>query len=507
MQALDTRLIRILLNVPLPASDQPWPPPTWNAIAADIRLADVWYSGTATDLAEHYAGAPVRERKSWWGRQRSGQQVQTEQRIHLPTAAAIAQASADLLFGETPSFKVQNAKTADRITQLVDEAGIGATLVEAAELASGLSGVYLRPVWDREVADHPMLTVMDPDRAIPEFRWGRLYAVTFWSEIEVDETKVVRHLERYEPGFILHGVYVGTSTNLGTKVDLKGYQATKNLDAVQTGGVEDLRPYDIENCAASFVPNIRPNRQRRTHPLGRHMGRADTQGLESLMSSIDEAWSSLMRDIRLGKRRIIVPDEFLEHLGRGKGATFDSDREVFSGLDIDPRAAEKAGITLVDFAIRAADHLAPITELYSQLTAACGYSTSSLGQGDDGPQKTATEVDSEETISDRTTAKKWRYFAPATAHSIEVMLKLDRGVFRSGVEVERPTVERPTAAEASMRDVASMLNLLNLAKSASIEQRVKLLHPEWDETAIGDEVDAIRKESTTQVSDPFEGTS
>ena len=74
--------------------------------------------------------------------------------------------------------------------------------------------------WDHDVADHPLLDVVHADAAVPEFRWGILTAVTFWRVVSEDNSQVVRHLERHEPGVIFHGLYRGSKDKLGVKVDM-----------------------------------------------------------------------------------------------------------------------------------------------------------------------------------------------------------------------------------------------------------------------------------------------
>lgn len=489
--------------MPLPTSDQPWPPATYSDIAADIRLADVWWSGTANDLADYYASpaAPRRARRGFWGRDKSGNVVRTEKRVHLPAAAAIASASADLLFGETPTFTVTNPATQDRLDTICEQDGFAATILEAAELASGLGSVFLRPVIDPTVADHPLLTVIDPDSAIPEFRFGHLVALTCWSEIDRTGSDVVRHLERYEAGTVTHGVYVGTATTLGDRHDIRSFAATKGLDEVQ-----DWTRYGIHTTGCVFVPNIRPNRRRRRHPLGRWMGRSDTAGMETVMGSLDEVWSSLMRDIDLGKRRIIVPDEFLTRSGRGAGAVFESDREVFSPLTIEPSQQSRAGIEVVDFTIRAADHLETARSLFTELVHDAGYSSSSVGDDRDGGVKTATEVESQDSLSVRTTGKKRRYWGPELCTVLGTVLRLDRGVFGTTASPEAPVIEWPTVDESA--DTARTLNLLAVSQSASLQTRVAMLHPQWSAEQVDAEVDVIRDEQglgPVQVDDPTGG--
>jgi hypothetical protein len=65
---------------------------------------------------------------------------------------------------------------------------------------------------------------------VPKWRWDRLATATFWRDITPEGSRdVVRHLERHEPGVILHGVYVGTRDKLGMRVPLTDYPETQDL--------------------------------------------------------------------------------------------------------------------------------------------------------------------------------------------------------------------------------------------------------------------------------------
>ena len=107
----------------------------------------------------------------------------------MPLAAEIAQSSADLLFGDPPELRIEeNEKASDRLHEIAQASGLVNTLLEAAELCAALSGVYLRVSWDTEVTDHPFLTVVNADRAVPEFAYGVLRAVTFWRVLPPSST-------------------------------------------------------------------------------------------------------------------------------------------------------------------------------------------------------------------------------------------------------------------------------------------------------------------------------
>jgi hypothetical protein len=502
--------------VPLPDNpNEPWPPPHWAPIARDQAEAAVWYSGDQDALARFYgAQTNGQDRRpsdglrsvagkvsAWfWGR-RYGDEHTDRQRIHVPAASDVAATSADLLFGEPPSLVIPEAHEAnapsdakdaeDRLNTLVEEDGIASTLLEAAEICAAIGDVYLRPLWDRDVApDHPLLTVVHGDRALPEFRWGHLVAVTFWREVMRKGAEVWRHLERHEPGLILHGLYVGRDNVLGAKVDLARHDATAGFDVDELGAINTRDLLGVDGLIVRHVPNVKPNRRHRGYPIGRH----DTTGQEGLMDALDETFTSWMRDIRLGKARLVVPNEFLVRAGRGAGARFDTDQEVFSPLDIDPSSAEKAGITPVQFQIRVAEHERTAMALFERIVSGAGYSPQSFGLEGDGATQTATEVDARQDRSARTNGRKQRYWRRPFEDVAELLLVIDNKVFGSGVEPYRPRLDFPDASEAGTRDMAETLNLLTMAASASIETRVRMFHPEWDETQVQEEVERIKDE-------------
>ena len=503
--------------MPLPEqSGHPWPPPQWQPAAADMAEADAWYTGDPSKLAGQYGGVASNTHNTrtgfakFWSRAGGGDTTPRTPRLHAPAAADIAQAAADLLFGEPVVWTVtayegdtEAAVQTDRINELVDTLNLDVTLIEAAEVASGLGGVYLRPTWDPQAADTPLLTVVHADSAVPEFRWGRLAAVTFWSQVHSEQGKVWRWLERHETvagqGWVHHGLYVGTVKELGKQVPLDAHPATEGL-----AGNIIRQPTGIR-LAPAYVPNQLPNRRHRKDPQLGRCGRSDTAGAEDLMDAYDELFTSWMRDFRLGKARIIVPNEFLEKQGRGKGAAFDVDAEVFSPLEMDPTVQDRAGIQLIQPTLRVGDHQVSMGELFEMIVRHAGYSPQSFGLQGDGAQITATEVDAKGDRTDATLGKKWRYFRPALRETMWNLLCIDREIFGSQVLPVLPDVERPAGAEQNMRDTASMLNLLNLADAASTETKVRMLHPDWDTSQVEREVEAIRSESETIVDDPTGG--
>ncbi|MCX5362888.1 phage capsid protein [Streptomyces sp. NBC_00124] len=486
--------------MPLPADNTPWPPPEWADHYRRMRVDDAWYAGDARRLAKVYQHAPARERR-WrlWGRRSTEHRnPQRDHRLHVPLPGDIASTSADLLFADMPSIKVTDQTTQKRLDTLLDLGRAQQTFLGAAEQAAALSGVFLRTTWDAEIAPYPLLTVMQSDSAFPEFRFGMLRAVNFWRELHTGRTDVVfRHIERHEAGRIVHALYQGTADNIGRTVPLTEHPDTAELAAsLGPDGVSIVT--GIKELTASYVPNMLPNRLHRSAPIGRSDYAAP---LHDLFDALDESWTSWMRDIRLARARLIVPDGYLRDNGPGQGATFDDDREVYAALKIPP--AEAGGsITLAQFGIRVAEHKATCESIVRQAAQSAGYSAQSFGLDGDGQPITATESDSRDRRTMVTRGKKAGYWRHAIGEQIHVQLLLDRALFGTGITPERPSVEFGPGVVESLQSKATTLELLNRAQAVSAQTKVKILHPEWDDTAVKAEVAAIHSETGAAAPDP-----
>jgi len=502
-----------LQPVPLPDdSKTAWPPKAWATILDDIAESAAWYAGDPKALAARYGKAPSRtERPRFWSRRDAD--GNTRQKLHVPAAADIATTSADLLFGETPTFTIPEAHVEkapadaiaaqDRISELGETLGLANTLLEAAEVCSGLGGVYLRPGWNTDVADRPILDVVHADHAIPVWVYGILVKVTFWRTLTVDHgSSVWRHLECHEPGRITHGLFVGSKDALGLRRPLDNHPDTAGIDADDDGLV--LLPESIRGLGVRYVPNALPNRKHR----GVKVGRSDTAGVEDLMDALDETWTSWLRDIRIGQARIIVPNEFLTRRGRGSGAQFDADQEVFSPVEMDPTAEGAKTITPVEFEIRTREHAETAMALFEQILSPAGYDGQTFGlHGDGGSDKTATEVRAREGRTLRTTKKKQRYWGPEINDCLRMLLIIDREIFgRRDTPIEyRPRIDFDDGLVEDPHRTAETIELLTRAQAMSIETRVRMAQPNLDDAEIRAEVDRIRQDEGLFVDDPTGG--
>ncbi len=503
--------------MPLPDNSVPWPPKQLDTIAPKLREWDAWYQGDGDLLRSAYLRATERPSnrpsqyrggavgaisRFFWGRPQGDLTSQRGQ-LHIPIAADLCQASADLLFSEPPKLTVDDQATQDRLDALAGD-GMHSTLLEAAEAAAALTGVFLRVTWDQDVdPDGPFLTVVHADRAVPEFRWGVLTAVTFWTVVQVDGQTWIRHLERHETrdgvGVIQHGLYSGTVDNLGRVIPLTDHPATQGLaqlvdaDATISTGTPGL--------AVVYVPNQRPQRRWRNDPLGSNLGRSDLDGIEHLMDALDETYSSWMRDIRLGKARILAATSILDDHGAGTGLSFDTEREVFTPINALPsRDASGLPIETVQFQIRYAEHAATADRLLGDILRTAGYSAQTFGEGDTSTAATATEIVARDARSMLTRGRKVRLWRPPLQDAAAKLLAVDREVFGTPNADGPVTASWPAAARETPLTLAQTAQALRNARAASTETLVRMQHPDWDDERVNAEVVAVDAENA--VPDP-----
>ena len=510
--------------MPLPNNGMKWPPAQLAPITRKQAEYDAWYSGDPEKLSKVYrlaGGAPVFDRTSqyrggvtgavarfWWGKPVGNlfDNNRESDKLHIPLAADICQASADLLYAEAPTFASENKDTAEELDKALEQGTI-TTLAEGNEIGAALGDSYFRVTWDDQLFDRSFITTVHADAAWPEFRWGQLVAVTFWWVVARNDSQVIRHLERHElagpgrdaTGVVLHGLYEGTEDNLGHAIPLVEHSATEGLATLvdEDGRIDTESP----GLAVVHVPNQTPNRIWRNHPVGRNLGRSDLADVVTELDKLDMVWTSWMRDIRLAKARLIVPNFMLCSGGPGQGAVFDTDQDIFTTLNAPPREDGKSEITPQQFAIRVAEHQQSADALVKVILRTAGYGPQTFGEGGDVAQ-TATEVDSRDRKSNLTRDRKIRASEGPLKALLRKKLAVDRAKFGGSGDPDGDlAVQFPDTTQASPEALAQTNALLFQAQSASVQTRVKIQHPDWDDKAVQEEAARILAEFGATVPD------
>lgn len=487
-----------------------WPPPGYGRLREHWGAWRALWGGDVRELERHM---PAVVPNGYWHKRKKHPETRA---MHAALAGDIARTSADLVAGDTPTIDWGEDKgTAkdkkptprqDKWDEYEQTVGLANTLLEGAESAAAVGGVFLRPAWDKGFAPHALPTVVPADEALPEFLFGQLWRVAFvqrlpapdgWTQIEKNE--VWRWIEHHEPGQIRHELWLGNESSIGRTLDLTMHPATRDmLGVIPTTGI---RPKGI---LVEHWPNVLPN------PLvPMPLGRSDFQGCESLLDALDEAWSSWMRDIELGKARVLVAQEMLEAATPAQGAirqlfgkksqpakVFDEDAKVFVGVPGMPmdEAGKPSPITPVEFKIRFAEHAATVAALVEDILSRAGYSPQTYGINVDG-QLSGTAMRRREHRSYRTRDRKRRYARSPLERFVETLALINHELDKAFPKpVARPTLVWREGDQADPKEVAEIAELLRRAMLLSDEIGVRMNHPEWDDTQVEEEVDRLAKE-------------
>lgn len=530
--------------MPLPASDKNtvWPPTQMQSIFAHMNQWSAWYSNELSKLQDAYGGGVAADSTGFFASDTGGFKPTIGQRmqrffvgqrplganrntkIPVPIAGVICQAVADLLYAEPPTFTVRvdvdhdgsgvPAKTAnptqERLNELAD-AGLYTALARSAEVGAALGGSFLRVAWDKAViADRPFLDAVDADQALPEFRWGQLVAVTFWAVVATDETTVWRHLERHElnafgNGIILHGLYQGKADRLGPKVPLEARPETAMYAALGENGVVDSQ---TPGLCVEYVPNQGPNRLWRTDPVGRHLGRSSLDGVEHLMDQLAETMSDWMRARRAAKARIWYDKSLLGNPGPGQGSIADLDQETYVGTSETlkgPNTSMSDKLQVLQPKYDPTGYATTASTLIEQILQMSGFSTQTFGMQKESTrsiESTATEIEARERLTFLTRNRFIRTQTPHLSRVLSKLLSVDRAIFGTP-NVDAPVwVDFPDSAQESLLRLAQTVQTLFAADSASADQRVRILHPDWNDDMWDAEVQKLRVEFATPITDP-----
>lgn len=462
-----------------------------------------WWSG---DLDALRCDTPLTAPGGYWSR-RAAKPGHRE--VHLPAATDIARKSSQLIFGNPPRLDwAKQSKARDAWDSMSQELGWARKLVEGGEVDSATGGVYWRPQWDTELADHPLLTMVRADEAIPTFAYDMLRTVTFVTELETgDKNDTLRWLEHHEPGQIRHELWRGTNTTIGRLIPLTEHEATRYL--IPVIDTTSIRPTGI---LVEYTPNDLPQ------PLSRQpYGRADIQGGETFLDMLDGAWAAWMHDLDVGKGRVIAPSEYLDPLnapgagglggvasrffGRATSNTtaakaFDMDADVFTpipGMPADDNG-KAAPLTVVQFDIRYQALAATCAAILEQVVSRAGYAPQTFGLQVDG-ELSGTAIRRRERASHETKNKKRQYLKPGLERLAETLMLINHVAFNGPKPEAKPTLEWRETDTSDPVETSQTIELLRRAQAASTVTVVKMQHPDWDDTQVKEEVARIVAEN------------
>lgn len=454
-----------------------------------------------------------------FGRSGTGTNERHASREHVPLPADLATASADQLFSVAPRFVLADVEAAaadyqrqagvdaeefrderqERVEEVVSVGHNHSAILEGAEIGAALGGAAFRVVWDEEIVDAARLQAMQPEQTIPIYRMGVLVAVIFWEVLESDrQREQVLHLEYHGRvrhngkmhGYIEHALYKGDPGYLGTRVPVTDHPDTAHLSQLVNPASVILT--GTGELSAGYIPNLKPNRSHRGDAVLREFGTSDFSGAEELFRDLDRAYASWQRDIALGQGRILVPESYLDTLSGSP--SFNEDQRAFVKLQGGEDKDGGLAVELVQFKIRFEEHNRTCDDIQQRILRHAGLSDSSFGDGDEGI-KTATGVKAEERLSTRTRRKKERYWASTLGSLSKALVEIDGHQYARPMYLdEAPEVRFAPDAIADIETAARSAQMMRVARAASTQTLVRMMHPDWDGQTVNDEVARIQEE-------------
>ena len=475
-----------------------WPP--MDLERHKMREHSAWYSGEAEVLSNFYYDSKLQDflsfnysscnNNKFWARQIKNQ---SNFFIHIPIANDIAETSSSFLFGKTPIIRFDsNASDMDQAQKDLDDmltkSGFFSKIVEGAEVASAMGGVFVKEAWDSDLSEEPIPMIVQCEQSFPKFKFGKLVSVTFMYELAVVGSAVYRLGEDVQKGKIINTLYQGTADTLGIIVPLTDCDAAIGIEA------EVVTP-DI--LTAQYIPNLLPNRLNRQSSSGR----SDYQGIETLMDALDETFSDWMVDVQIARGKLHVPTGYIKGMSDGDGK-FNLDKVMYEEMEVDPMNVPDP-ITATQFAIRADEFEKTTLNLMDRIITSAGYSPQSFGLNIQGRAESGTALNIRERKSFSTTLKKQSYWEEALKNIVKSMLLIKNaylgGKFTCELDVNVAFSE--SIANNSM-EVATCIKTLSDASAISTDTKVRMQHPEWTDTQVDEEIERINNDGSVGVPVP-----
>lgn len=549
--------------MPLPASGSSWPIAPFGPVFSQYATNAAWMEGDTAALQNIYGGGERSVQagdgvwrggqyrtggvrgiaRRWW----SGQPVDLERsatRIHSPLAGNLARLSATMLVSEPPTIRIINevaAKPGDTETVEDDivrrsvltgpeqdalDAMLGSpeahiALRRGSEWAAGIGLTAYSWAWDTidEDGRTPRLNVHRGETVIPEWNFGRLRAITVTDEYPA-QSKVLRHLMRHEAGYIVHALYLGTDDKLGQSCGFNSQiirdhaPHLADIAGVQGATLSGLTvaiPTGTQRLTAALHINLPTIRFSKSNVLA-NLGRADIEGpITEFLDAHDEAWSSWMRDLKIGRGRLYISQQFLEGRGPGQGAWFNEYAEMITTLNQMQVADDDMakGMVPQQFDIRVEEHAKTCEATKQVVLETAGWSSSSYGDtAEQAVGESATGVVDRAKRTENTRDEKMPHLAIALKQLALSGLDLYRLLHpekRLG-EVDPATIEVKFAdvSQIDPEKQARTLQYLQTAKLMSREVGLRNLHPEWDDEDVLRELRRIKQDNPQPINiDPF----
>lgn len=425
----------------------------------------------------------------------------------------IADTWAAYLIGDEPQVTAGAKGDQAAMDELLEINQFASELERGVSLAVSEGEIWARIYRDQLVAPAPLVDWVSRGRVLPLWYGPRLVAAAIWDDLpkpaNAPTGTYFRLFEVHAPGLVANRLFRGSETKLGRLVDLTDHPMTRELAPEWETGLEGM--------AVERIPNrLRASRQ---------IGVSDYARIMDPLLDLNEVGMIGAHNVRLtGRKRAVVSQTALrasttgdndltpeENPGAGINpprARFDAAEEVFvqDALDGELGRDAKDPFRILEYSFDAEALIAWKRDLVETAVSRIGLTPQYLGVAGslgEGYAISGTALRLRLIPQDNAGRSKARYVDDVIPRLLTKMATLDKvdpafGFGRAWTQPdELPTFKRTPGIPVDEVEQAQRHEALLRAGAESVETAVRDLHPEWDDTAVRDEVQRIRDDKSS----------
>jgi hypothetical protein len=389
-------------------------------------------------------------------------------------AQEVCRFSADLLFSAEPNVTFDD----DTLLELVQDANrLASRLPEIAGYIASEGRGGLRIIRDSDVQDGiPLITHVHEDQILWEERYGGfVLGGTVITERDTGSTggverDVYRLFETHQAGGIARKLYRGRSWYLGTEVPLSALDEFADLAPEEETGMDLPTLIRWDNVSG---------------------GLSDIAGQEPILDAINEEYSRGREKSRKSKPVTFAARELADEAGNVdlSGIILTGAGNLARDLGEDPAKT----VETVQPEFRSAEIIAWTNYLVDSALMFMGYSKASYGRDEGGSADSgkALKLRQARTLLKKAGKDRMASEALRAAYAL-AMCWQDGG---SKVHDYRPEVKLGDGLPGDELEDAQTAQVWDAAKAISLEEKIRLRRPDWDDDAIQEEVARIREDS------------
>lgn len=267
------------------------------------------------------------------------------------------------------------------------------------------------------------------------------------------------------------------------------------LSYIERSGIELNNPQAIgsKDLGCVYLPNTPTN----TKYPKLELGESDLEQTHDVLLAADLAFTVYVRELEKTKTRMMIDERMTRKTRDVDGRTetlFDVDEDFFLQLRMPGVTDDKSFTQFIQGAFRDGSYRETMEYFIQKAVSKAGYNPATFNLGNRDVK--AAEIWSIQDATTRKIEKKKRLMQRRLESFLHeylyLLLKLQSKTLPDDVVISHEFGDPTTMNVANL---ASTLGALKTSESISVKERVKMLHPDWTETQIDEEVALIYIES------------